>query len=194
MNTDPHVSTIAIKGMLCNRCIDVIKDELQTLGYKAIDVSLGEALIEPTATFDNSLLERRLGVHGFSVLINRKVKLVTGVKNLVAEVYSGNFDFPDKFRFAQLVASRLGSYELVSDAFIAAENKSLEKYIIEFRISKAKELLLYAQHSLTEIGYRLNFSSVAHLSSQFKQVTGLTPSFFKNLKKDKERLQHYNTK
>jgi len=176
--------------MLCKRCIDVVKDELQTLGYKPLDVSLGEAIIEQTATFDNSLLGRRLGAHGFSVLINRKVKLVADVKNLVTEVYSGNFDFPDKFRFAQLVASRLGSYELLSDTFIAAENKSLEKYIIEFRIAKVKEFLLYSNYSLSEIAYRLNFSSVAHLSAQFKQVTGMTPSFFKDMRKDKERVQH----
>jgi AraC-like DNA-binding protein len=76
-------------------------------------------------------------------------------------------------------------YDVVSDAFIATEKKTIEQYIIQFRINKIKEYLVYTDLTLADIAFRLNFSSVAHLSAQFKQQTGLTPSFFKNIRRQK---------
>ena len=104
------------------------------------------------------------------------------------EVYNGEYDFPHGFRFSRLLAERLDKdYEAISDAFIKIENKTIEQYMIEFRINKVKELLVYSNLTLSDIAFKLNFNSVPHLSTQFKQQTGLTPSYFKELKKAKNQ-------
>ena len=115
--------------------------------------------------------------------------MIKEVKQLVEEVYSGDYDFPENFRFADLVNERWNNnYEFVSDTFIALEKKSLERYIIEYRISKVKEFLVYTNLTLSDIAFKLNFTGTSHLSAQFKQVTGLTPSFFKEIKRQKAEV------
>jgi len=179
--------TIFIKGMVCNRCLMTVKNELESLGHCSVDVSLGTvSFIRSAEAEDSYELEKRLSMLGFSLLEDKKTKMAKEVKSLIEEVYSGNFDFPVGFRFSKLVAERLGKdYDAISDAFIAVEKKTIEQYIIQYRINKVKEFLVYTTLTLSDIAFRLNFTSVAHLSTQFKQQTGLTPSYFKDIKKQK---------
>lgn len=183
-------SKLLIKGMVCNRCVIVVKDALTAMGQPSAHVGLGEiTLPNSTENFNITLLEERLAGLGFSLLEDGKMKIVKELKDLVAEVYGGHFDFQEKFRFSGLVKSRLGKeYDTVRDIFIAKEQKTLEKYIIDFRINKVKEYLVYSSLTLADIAFKLNFTSVSHLSAQFKQQTGLTPSFFKEIKKQKSTI------
>jgi AraC-like DNA-binding protein len=177
---------IFIKGMVCHRCQLTIKNELEAMGHTPLQVSLGEVSFIMNEAADADSLEKRLSFHGFSLLENKKEKMITKVKQLVEEVYGGDFDFPERFRFAHLAQQRLQKdYTIISDAFISLENKTIEQYIIDYRINKVKELLVYSSLTLSEIAFKLNFNSVAHLSSQFKQQTGLTASFFKDIHKKK---------
>lgn len=182
-------STLFVKGMVCNRCVMVVKETLGDLGHEFSQVSLGEITISDAAALDKVQLQEKLAEHGFSLLEDRKMKTVNELKQLVAEVYSGDYDFPEKFRFSNLVKERWNKeYEAVRDVFIDKERKTLEQYIIEYRIGKVKELLVYSSLTLSEIAFKLNFTSVAHLSSQFKQQTGLTPSFFREIRKQKAEV------
>ena len=188
-NVMQKVSRLLIKGMVCNRCMLIVSNALANLGYTPENIALGEvALDKGKMPIDIGKIEEKLEQFGFSLLEDRKEKLVRTVKTLVAEVYSGNYDFPDGFRFSDLLKERWNSYEAVSDAFIALEKKTIERYLIEYRINKVKEYLVYTNKTLSEIAFRLNFNSVAHLSAQFKQHTGLTPSHFKEVKKGKTEV------
>ncbi|HEV7329439.1 MAG TPA: AraC family transcriptional regulator [Flavisolibacter sp.] len=178
--------TIFIKGMVCNRCVMTVETELLQMGHTPVKLSLGEVSFLPNIAHDGTALEERLTLLGFSLLEDKNVKMTKEVKQLVEEVYGGNFDFPERFRFSDLVRQRLQKeYDAVSDAFIATEKKTIEQYIIDFRINKIKEYLVYTDLTLADIAFRLNFNSVAHLSTQFKQQTGLTPSFFKSIRRQK---------
>ena len=173
--------------MVCNRCVMTVGNELQLLGHTPVQVSLGEATYLPLGTASDLVLEERLSAHGFDVLKEKQDVLTGEVLDLIAQVYSGDFDFPDRFRFSEHVQRKLlKSYETIADAFIATRKMSIEKYIIEFRINKVKELLVYDDLKLADIAFKLNFSSVAHLSAQFKQQTGLTPSYFRSIKLQRE--------
>jgi AraC-like DNA-binding protein len=177
---------IFIKGMVCHRCELTVEKELAAIGHTPLHVSLGEVSYIRNEAADADALEKRLSFYGFSLLENKKEKVIAKVKQLVEEVYGGDFDFPERFRFAQLVQQRLQKdYATISQAFISAENKTIEQYIIEYRINKVKEFLVYSNTRLSEIAFNLNFNSVAHLSSQFRQQTGLTTSFFREINKKK---------
>lgn len=181
-----QLSKLFIKGMVCNRCVMVVQDTLNELGHQSVQVQLGEIVLQNNFHIDTALLEDKLAVHGFSVLEDPQARTVNEIKELVAEVYSGNFDFPEKFRFANFLQTRLGrAYGPARDIFIAKEKQSLEQYIIDHRINKVKEFLVYSNLTLADIAFRLNFTSVAHLSTQFKQQTGLTPSYFKTIRNQK---------
>ena len=183
------VSKIYIKGMVCNRCIVIVLNELQKLGYPAANVRLGKVTFEEAINeFELSRVEEKLERLGLSLLEDSKVKTVKEIKLLVQEVYNGEYDFPNNFNFFDLIKSRWNKYDWVVDGFVALEKKTLERYIIDYRINKIKEYLVYSNYTLSEIAFRLNFNSVAHLSKQFKQNTGLTPSFFKDLKQQKTEV------
>ena len=185
-----NISRILIKGMVCNRCVMAVKEELANLGHVPERVSLGEVTLSGShERIDKTELKKKLHLLGFSLIEDRKLNVISDVKALVQEVYSGNYDFPEGFRFSKLVSERLGKdYDTVSAAFIEMENKTIEQYLIEYRLSKVKEFLVYTSLTLSDIAFKLNFNSVAHLSSQFKQKTGLTPSFFKEIKRQKTEV------
>jgi len=170
--------------MVCQRCITTIKDQLENLGLYPDAISLGEITFSATSTkLDTSLLDEKLKPLGFTLLEDKKEKLVKETKGLVAEVYSGDFDFPLRFRFSDLAAKRLQKdYDTISSVFSSMENITMEKYIINFRVEKIKEFLVYTPQTLGDISFRLGFSSVAHLSRQFKECTGLNPSHFRQLR------------
>jgi AraC family transcriptional regulator len=183
-NQNAMQQTVFIKGMVCNRCITTVTQELQQLGIELDEVNLGEVKFAVNAPFtDYDALNSKLVPLGFSVLENKRMKLVRDVKQIAAEVYSGDFDFPNHFRFSDLLTQRLGKdYDFISQQFSAEEGTTIEKYMIGYRIEKIKELLVYTSLTLADISFQLGFSSVAHLSRQFKQQTGLNPSHFKHMR------------
>ena len=173
-----------IKGMVCERCIATVKSQLEDLGLHPDAINLGELIFSATSNnLDTSVLEHKLKLLGFTLLEDKKEKLVKETKALVAEVYGGDFDFPLRFRFSELAAKRLQKdYDAISFVFSSMENITVENYIIDFRIEKIKEFLVYTPQTLADIAFRLGFSSVAHLSRQFKECTGLNPSHFRQLR------------
>lgn len=191
------ISRLFIKGMVCQRCIMVVKSELEAMGLSTQKVELGEVtVISAKETVDTDLVAEKLLPLGFQLLEDRKLALVKKLKELVAEVYSGSYDFPHHFRFSDLVVKRLSKdYDSVSSLFALVEHKTLEQYIIGYRVEKIKEFLVYSTSTLSDIAFQLNYSSVAHLSRQFRQVTGLTPSHFRNIRKNREKaaIQHFHT-
>src|SRR4051812_34660995 len=109
-------SKLLIKGMVCGRCVMTVKTELESLGHVDASVSLGEVILREGSSIDKGAFQKRLEAHGFSLLEDKKQKLVNEIKALVEEVFSGSFDFPERFRFPELAAKRLGrDYEIISD-------------------------------------------------------------------------------
>lgn len=182
--------TIYIKGMVCQRCISSVTYQVKLLGIPIEEVTLGAVKIAVTVPFsDYDELNNKLLPLGFQVLENKRTKLARDVKQIVAEVYNGDFDFPIRFRFSELVSERLEKdYDYISQQFSAEEGTTIEKYVIDFRIEKIKEMLVYTSITLADISFQLGFSSVAHLSRQFKQQTGLNASHFRSVREQKEHL------
>ncbi|MFX1705682.1 AraC family transcriptional regulator [Chitinophaga sp. CC14] len=183
---------IFIKGMVCDRCILTIREVFRELNIPVVNINLGEVTtVSALSAPDIAILSKRLSVLGFTLLEDKKTRLIRDIKSLIEQVYSGNYDFPDNFRFSDLVVSTLNKdYNTASSIFSESEDVTLEKYIMEYRIEKTKELLVYTNYTLADIAYKLGFSSTAHLSRQFKSTTGLNPSYFKEIRKTKLSLSH----
>lgn len=181
---------VYIKGMVCDRCISTVKSELESIGLQLDDINLGEVTFSAgTYISDHRFIEAQLKPFGFSLLEDKRNKLVSDVKRLVRDVYNGNFDFPVRFRFSVYISEKLNKdYDHISATFSAVEHTTLEKYIIDYRIEKTKELLVYTSQTLADISFLLGFSSIAHLSRQFKVITGFNPSYYRMLKTEKEKV------
>jgi AraC family transcriptional regulator len=176
--------TFYVRGMVCQRCISIVRKELEDAGVEKAEVRLGEIITSLTAL--PLEFEKKLNSLGFELLVDKNLRVVNQVKDLVKEVYSGEYDFPIQFRFSQLVADRMKTdYDKVSQVFTETEGITIEKYIIDYRIDKIRELLVYTNESLSDISFKLGFSSVAHLSRQFKQQTGLNASHYKAIRNGK---------
>lgn len=179
---------IQIKGMVCERCIAAIREVLQELHIPVTEVKLGEVTTVSALTApDMEAIRQKLAPLGFELVEDKKTKLVRDVKMLVEQVYSGEYDFPDDFRFSDVIVKHFNrDYSTVSNTFSATEGITLEKYVMEYRVEKVKELLVYTDEPLSAIAFRLGFSSAAHLSRQFKSTTGLNASYFKEIRRAKE--------
>ena len=169
-----------IKNMVCNRCIQAVEALLKKLEIPYQLLRLGEVELpeKPDAEKERQLKEQ-LEELGFELLDDGRNKLIEKIKNLIIEqVHYGAED--QRFNFSSLLSSSLHKdYSYLSNLFSEVEGITIEKYVINQKIERVKELLVYDELSLSEIAYRLGYSSVAHLSNQFKKVTGLTPSHFK---------------
>jgi AraC family transcriptional regulator len=175
--------TVFIKGMVCQRCIEIITTELEKINLLPAEVMLGELKFSSDNRYlDLNLLNDQIRPLGFSILENRKEKIAGIIKKIIHDVYNGSFDFPEGFLFSGYLSKQIGkSYDTISHLFSSEEGSTIEKYLIEYRIEKTKEFLLYTEYTLTEISFKLGFSSTAHISRQFKQYTGMTPSDFKTI-------------
>jgi AraC-like DNA-binding protein len=170
--------------MVCQRCVSVVARELALLDLPFHTVSLGEVFLK-TKLDENkmNLVKQSLQKHGFEVLRDNQMTLVKEVKNLVEQMFSKDFDLVD-FKFSKYIADKLHKdYDVISSSFSACQGITLEKYILNKRIDKVKEYLLNTNQLLSDISYSLGFSSVSHLSTQFKVITGYTPSNFKKIEK-----------
>ncbi len=172
-----------IKNMVCNRCIMVVRNELEALGYQVENVSLGEVELYPEPDEHGKLmLNDHLQAFGFELIDDKKNRLIGQIKSLIiALVHQQNSELSTNL--SDYLSTRLHhDYSYLSQLFSQVEGTTIEKYFIAQKIEKVKELLVYDELSLSEIAFQLNYSSVAHLSNQFKKITGLTPSHFKKIK------------
>lgn len=171
--------TLVLKGMVCNRCIAVLKASLESLPVSVEEISLGKVTLSGLANLTEGQLQRAISDLNFEIIESRDQKLIREMKNLihaalVEENYSG------KVRFSKLISERMNmSYDSLSAIFTRMEGISVASYVINKRIEKIKEYLKFSDSSLTEIAYLTGYSSVFHLSAQFKEITGLTPSAYR---------------
>jgi AraC-like DNA-binding protein len=188
MNINVRMNTLFIKNMVCNRCIMVVQNELDKLGLAVKNIKLGEVTLdkEPTAE-EKDKLDKALVLLGFELIDDKKSRIIEKIKNIIIElVHHQNNDA--KTNLSDVLSSQLHhDYNYLSNLFSEVEGTTIEKYFIAQKIEKVKELLVYDELSLSEISFRLNYSSVAYLSNQFKKVTGLTPSYFKQIRDDKRK-------
>ncbi len=180
--------TIYIKNMVCNRCIMVVETELQKLGIHYTSVELGEVSIDqPLSAEKKASLKSVLESLGFELIDDKKSRLIEQIKVLIIDLVQqkdGALDTPLSHYITQHIHH---DYQYLSNLFSEVEGITIEKYFILQKIEKVKELLVYDELTLSEIAYRLNYSSTAYLSSQFKKVTGLTPSHFKKIGTEKRK-------
>lgn len=172
--------------MVCNRCIMVVKAELERFGLHPASVILGEAeIMEAITEEDKSTLNEVFQKLGFSIIDDKKSRWIEKIKNLVIEqVYSEAKD--SKAKLSEYISEKLHhDYSYLSKLFSEVEGMTVEKFLIIHRIERVKELLVYDELSLSQIAEQLDYSSVSHLSKQFKKVTGLTPTHFKQIRESK---------
>lgn len=175
--------------MVCNRCNIVVKSELEKIGLHTISVQLGEVeVLEDFKGDEKERLSKSLNALGFELLEDKIAITIERIKNQIVDlVHHQNKEL--KTNLSHYLAEQLGQdYNILSNLFSAVEGKTIEHYFITQKIERVKELLLYDELTLSEIAFQLNYSDVAHLSNQFKKVTGSTPTYFKKLKENK-RLQ-----
>lgn len=169
--------------MVCSRCIQVVRAIFEQRGYPVQTIRLGEVTLnKPLQKKDQLFTNQTLEEQGFQVLDNHKAQLIEQVKNTIVELVHGQEEVHLPVKLSVLLEERTGvDYAYLSNLFSETEGSTIEKYLIAQRIERAKELLAYDELNLNQIAEKLGYSSTAHLSAQFKKVTGMTPSRFKNL-------------
>jgi len=182
------MNTLFIKNMVCNRCIMVVQNELEKLGLDAKNIKLGEVILSKEITsLEKENLSKTLEPLGFEVIDDKKGRIIEKIKNIIIDLVHHQ-DSDVKTNLSDVLSDKLHhDYNYLSNLFSEVEGTTIEKYFIAQKVEKVKELLVYDELSLSEIVNRLNYSSVAYLSNQFKKVTGLTPSHFKQIKEDKRK-------
>jgi len=177
-----------IKNMVCNRCIAAVKAELESLGFTPEEVKLGEVTIqEEPPEEEKETIDRALQKLGFELIDDRKSRLIERIKNLIVElVHQQNSEL--KTNLSDYLSSQLHhDYNYLSTLFSEVEGRTIENFFIAQKIERVKELLVYDELTVSEIAYQLHYSSVAHLSNQFKKMTGLSPSHFKKIRVEKRK-------
>jgi AraC-like DNA-binding protein len=169
--------------MVCIRCKMVVKSELEKLGLHYTSVELGEAeIFENISTEQQDRLNINLKKAGLELMDDKKSILVEKIKMIIVELVHYT-DEQIKINLSDHLSEKLNyNYTYLANLFSEVKGTTIEKFYLAHKIEKVKELLVYKELNLTEIAYKLHYSSVAHLSNQFKRMTGLTPSHFKNLK------------
>lgn len=182
------MSSLFIKNMVCNRCIMVVQQELEKLGLDVKRITLGEVTLGKELTSEKrKQIESVLIPLGFEVIDDKKSRIIEKIKNIIINLVH-HHDNDTRTNLSELLSRELHhDYNYLSNLFSEVEGTTIEKYFIAQKIEKVKELLVYDELSLSEIAYRLNYSSVAYLSNQFKKVTGLTPSHFKQIREEKRK-------
>lgn len=169
--------------MVTNRCKLAVKEELKKLGLHFIVVEVGEVeIMEQLTQEQHRALQLGLALSGLELMDDKKAVLIEKIKNVITEMIHHGEEVP-RVNYSDFISGRLDyDYTYLSNLFSEVKGMTIQQFIIILKIERAKELLLYDELNLTEISYKLHYSSVAHLSNQFKKVTGLTPSAYKQLK------------
>ena len=171
-----------IKNMVCNRCIEAVQEELDKLDIPVSSIKLGEvALKGPVSKDEICRLKEQLQKRGFELLEDKNRQLLEQIKALIIDSIHHQLDHL-KANYSTYIEKEVGrDYSYLSNLFSSVEGITIERYIILQKLEKVKELLIYDELNLSQIAYRVGYSSVQHLSNQFKKNTGLTPSEFKKL-------------
>lgn len=174
---------IFIKYMVSLRCKMVVKEEISKLGLHFIVGDLGEIeIMEDMTDQQREQLKSALLLSGLELMDDKRAVLIEKIKNVIVEMVHYSEELP-KVNYSDYISQKLNyDYTYLSNIFSEVKGITIQQFIIIHKIERVKELLLYDELNLTEISYRMQYSSVAHLSNQFKKITGLTPSGFKHLK------------
>jgi len=174
---------IYIKNMVCPRCIDTVRGIFSDLGMPATSIQLGEVTTtEKISKTQKKQLEEQLTEKGFELLQDQKSKLIGQIKTIIIEQihYKGE---SLSVNFSTIITEKLNvEYSSLSRLFSSVEGVTIERFILKQKAEKVKELIFYDELTLSEIAYKMDYSSVAHLSAQFKKETGMTPTAFKKMR------------
>lgn len=169
--------------MVSNRCKFAVKEELKKLGLHFIVVDLGEIeIMEDISDQKRIMLQKGLLMLGLELMDDKKAILIERIKNTIIEMIHHS-DEMIKINFSDYLCKKLDhNYTYMANLFSEVQGTTIEQFIISHKIERIKELIIYDELNISEIAWKMNYSSVAHLSSQFKKVTGLSPMHFKQLK------------
>jgi AraC-like DNA-binding protein len=183
---------IYIRNMACESCKAFVKDALEELEIKTVKVELGEIETkEDVSDDDKKKLNNKIKKVGLELLEKKQGVLIEKIRKIMVDYVYNSEDKPN-VNFSVLLSEELDySYTYLANFFSEVEATTIEQYLIALKIERIKELIMFGEHSLSEIAYKLHYSSVAHLSTQFKKATGLSPSHFKALK-EKRRVSIQN--
>lgn len=176
-----------IKYMVSFRCRLLVKDELDKLGLHATSIDLGMVELHGDITDEQrQLFARNLKKSGLELLEDKKSILIEKIKNVITDMIHYSEDLPG-INYSAIISEKVGyDYTYLSNIFSEVKGITIQQFIITHKIERVKELILYDELNLAEISYKLRYSSPAHLSHQFKKVTGLTPSFYKKMKQKRQ--------
>lgn len=185
---------ILVKGMVCERCKVAIKEGILNLGYTVKNVSLGKiSLTQPLEAKAMGEINALLNDLGFDIISSRYARVVARVKQIISDAFRDNVKHEVRQKLSLILSQDLNmNYDSISELFTKYEGVTIEKYVISKRLEKVKELLVYSDFTLTEVAHIAGFNSINHLSRQFKELVGLSPSHFKALRKEKKSLSGEN--
>lgn len=174
--------------MVCIRCKMVVATELDRLGIQFSNLTIGEVDIKGNISDEvKGILDKNLRKSGLELMNDRKSQVIEKIKNVLIEMVHYS-DEIEPVNFSEILSERLElDYTYLSNLFSEITGTTIQQFIIQHKIERAKELLVYDELNISEIAWKLNYSSVQHLSTQFKKITGLSPSHFKNLKKKRRK-------
>ena len=168
--------------MVCGRCLKVVSEILDHQGFNVISLELGKAYVESESEIDRSALAEALDKEGFELIDDEHSKLINLIKTMVIQLVHHESSEIEQMNISTFLEKDLGkSYSYLSSLFSKVEGRTIEKYVILQRIERVKELLVYGEMTISEIAYKLGYSSSQYLSNQFKAESGLTPSQFRKL-------------
>lgn len=176
---------ILIKGMVCDRCIYVLSEELPKLGLEISDIRLGEVTLKETneIIIEEKVIRVMLQKNGFDLLYCKNQKIIDQIKSAVEKGIHEQLDTGEPVKFSTLISNELNKdYSSLSSLFSSLEGYTLEKFIISKKIEKLKELLVYSDQSLSDITYALGYGSPSYMSNQLKKYTGFSSSYYKRIR------------
>ncbi len=179
---------IIIKNMVCPRCIEAVKEIFDKIGISVIDIQLGRiSTKEKLSLKQKKLLQEHLSKKGFELLDDKYTQLINRIKTIIIQQVHYQ-DTPSLINFSSLLSEQLNlDYTYLSRLFSSVEGQTIERFIMAQKVEKVKELLTYDEMTIAEIAYQLQYSSPAHLSTQFKKITGMSPSAFKKLQNQERK-------
>jgi AraC-like DNA-binding protein len=183
---------LQIKNMVCPRCLNSVKSVLDNLDLSYTQVTLGTVEMVNELTVNQKIeLAKQLEIQGFELLRSEESKIINAIKSFVIDKVHYSEQHSTNNLSAELSKLLRKDYSILSKTFSRSEGITIEHFLINQKIEKVKELLSYKEKSVSEIAYELDYSSVAHLSGQFKKITGITPSAFKKLyKKPRKSIEN----
>lgn len=176
-----------VKYMVSLRCKLIVKEQLERLGLHPTAIELGQVeTLEDLSTAQREQLKESLSKSGLELMDDKKSILIDRIKTLIIEMIHYSEELP-KVNYSDYISEKLNyDYTYLSNIFSEVKGITIQHFIIVHKIEKVKELLLYDELNLSEISYKMHYSSAAHLSNQFKKITGLSPSFYKKLKQKRK--------